>query len=103
MSAAELVSDDYEELAPVVDLNSAASGAEIHEGMANNTYFDWELGDEAATDTALKGSHTLVHATLRNNRLVPNAMEHGQPLLNMMISTAMFCIQQPRTRICCGL
>ena len=75
MSAAELVSVDYEELAPVVDLNSAASGAEIHEGMANNTYFDWELGDEAATDTALKGAHTLVHATLRNNRLVPNAME----------------------------
>ena len=75
MSAAELVSVDYDELAPVVDLNSAASGAEIHDGMANNTYFDWELGDEAATDTALKGAHTIVNATLRNNRLVPNAME----------------------------
>ena len=75
MSAAELVSVDYEELPPVVDLNTAASGAEIHENMANNTYFDWELGDEAAADAALKAAHTVVNATLRNNRLVPNAME----------------------------
>ena len=30
------------------------AGAEIHEGMADNRYFDWELGDEAATEEALK-------------------------------------------------
>jgi len=74
-SAAELVQVDYEELAAVVDLDQAAGGAQIHDDLPGNTYFDWELGDEAATSTALENAHTIVSATLRNNRLVPNAME----------------------------
>jgi len=74
-SAAELVNITYEELAPVVDLASASSGAEIHEGMAENRYFDWELGDEAGTEDALKSAARVVRLTVRNNRLIPNAME----------------------------
>ena len=74
-AAAELVTVTYEELPAVVDLASAASAAEIHDGMANNTYFDWELGDEAATADALSKAKHVVSATLRNNRLIPNAME----------------------------
>ena len=45
-SASELVEVDYEELPAVANLETASSGAEIHEGMAENRYFDWELGDE---------------------------------------------------------
>ena len=74
-SAAELVNITYQELAPVVDLASASSGAEIHEGMAENRYFDWELGDEAGTEDALKSAARVVKLTVRNNRLIPNAME----------------------------
>jgi len=74
-TAAELVDVAYEELPAIVDLATAASGAEIHEGMANNTYFDWELGDEDATATALSNAARVVTASLRNNRLIPNAME----------------------------
>jgi len=75
MSAAEAVEVAYDQLPPVVDLASAASGAEIHDGMANNTYFDWELGDEAATAAALESAATVVNLTVRNNRLIPNPME----------------------------
>jgi len=74
-SAAELVDITYEELPAVVDLATSSAGAEIHEGMAENRYFDWELGDEAGTDAALKAAARVVKLTLRNNRLVPNAME----------------------------
>ena len=55
-SAAELVEVEYEELPAVVDLESASSSAEIHKEVPDNCYFDWELGDEASTDKALKSS-----------------------------------------------
>jgi len=74
-SASELVEVDYEELPAVANLETASSGAEIHEGMAENRYFDWELGDEAETDKALKSAAKVVKLTVRNNRLIPNAME----------------------------
>ena len=74
-SASELVEVDYDELPAVANLETASSGAEIHEGMAENRYFDWELGDEAETDKALKSAAKVVKLTVRNNRLIPNAME----------------------------
>ena len=74
-SASELVEVDYEELPAVANLETASSGAEIHEGMAENRYFDWELGDEAETDKALKSAAKVIKLTVRNNRLIPNAME----------------------------
>ena len=74
-SASELVEVDYEELSAVVNLETASSGAEIHEGMAENRYFDWELGDESETDKALKAAAKVIKLTVRNNRLIPNAME----------------------------
>ena len=74
-SASELVEVDYEELPAVSNLETASSGAEIHEGMAENRYFDWELGDEEETDKALKAAAKVIKLTVRNNRLIPNAME----------------------------
>ena len=74
-SASERVEVDYEELPAVANLETASSGAEIHEGMAENRYFDWELGDEAETDKALKAAAKVIKLTVRNNRLIPNAME----------------------------
>ena len=74
-SASELVEVDYEELPAVAHLETSSSGAEIHEGMAENRYFDWELGDEEETDKALKAAAKVIKLTVRNNRLIPNAME----------------------------
>ena len=73
-AAAELVEISYKDSQAVVDL-SASNGEEIHEGMAGNRYFDWELGDEAATEEALSNAAKVVKLKVRNNRVIPNAME----------------------------
>ena len=74
-SAAELIDVDYNELTPVVDFVNADKGAQIHEEVPNNCYFDWELGDESATNKAIESAAKVVKLSVRNNRLVPNAME----------------------------
>ena len=43
--------------------------------MTGNRYFDWELGDEKATEAALKNAAKVVKLKVRNNRVIPNAME----------------------------
>jgi len=73
--AAEAVSVDYEELAPVIDLESAKTAALVHEEAAANTAFEWELGDKAATQAAFDAAHHVTTLELSNNRLVPNAIE----------------------------
>ena len=75
--AAELVNVDYEELPAVVSTGDAdaAGAAQIHEVAANNTCFDWELGDRADVDAAFEGAVHVTTLELINNRLVPNAME----------------------------
>ena len=74
-SAAELVEVEFEELPAVVDLEGASSSAEIHKEVPDNCYFDWELGDEASTDKALESASRVIKLQVKNNRLVPNAME----------------------------
>ena len=43
ISAAEKISVDYDTLPAIIDVKAALDAPEIHEGMPNNTYFDWEL------------------------------------------------------------
>ena len=73
--AAELVATDFEELAPVVAAADAAEADPLHEGLAANLAYDWELGDEAATDAALSAAAHVTRLDLTNNRLIPNAIE----------------------------
>ena len=75
MSAAELIDVTYSEMPAITDLKSAMDSPQIHDGMENNTYFDWELGDEAATSDAFDKAATIVNVDIRNNRVIPNAME----------------------------
>ncbi|MQB45257.1 xanthine dehydrogenase family protein molybdopterin-binding subunit [Rhizobium sp. ICMP 5592] len=75
--AAEAVVVDYDELPAVVEAVEALKldAPQIHPEAAGNLIFDWELGDGAATDSAIA---TAVHVTeieIHNNRLSPNAME----------------------------
>ena len=75
--AAEMVDVAYEELPVVVTVADAtAAGApQIHPEAAGNQIYDWEIGDEAATDAALAGAAKVVEMEITNNRLVPNPME----------------------------
>ena len=66
---------DFQELAAVVDLANAANAEQIHESAPRNQCYDWELGDEAATDAAFANAARVVKVDIVNNRLIPNAIE----------------------------
>ena len=74
-NGAEALQADFEELPAVADLASAAQAERIHESAPNNQCYDWELGDEAATDAAFAGAHHVTSLDIVNNRLIPNAIE----------------------------
>ena len=75
--AAEAVMVDYDELPVVVDaLEALKEGApQVHDNAPDNLIFDWEIGEKAATEDALAGAAHVTKMQIRNNRLVPNAME----------------------------
>ncbi|WP_375570862.1 xanthine dehydrogenase family protein molybdopterin-binding subunit [Ahrensia marina] len=75
--AAEAVEVDYEELAPAVATGEAMNPGQplVHDEIANNMCFDWEVGDEAKTDAGLAGAAHVTEIDLINNRLSPNAIE----------------------------
>ncbi|MFN3171891.1 MAG: xanthine dehydrogenase family protein molybdopterin-binding subunit [Hyphomicrobiales bacterium] len=75
--AAEAVEVDYEVLAPAVATGEAMNPGQplVHDEIANNMCFDWEVGDEAKTDAGLAGAAHITEIDLINNRLSPNAIE----------------------------
>ncbi|MGI9421361.1 MAG: xanthine dehydrogenase family protein molybdopterin-binding subunit, partial [Geminicoccaceae bacterium] len=75
--AAEKVEVDY---GPLVACTSTADAdqsgqPQVHDDVANNTVYNWELGDEAAIDQAIASAAHVTKVDLINNRVVPNAME----------------------------
>lgn len=75
--AADLVEVDYEPLPAVTDAKEALSeGAPlVDETIPGNLSLDWETGDAAKVEDALKKSKHRVTLELVNNRVVPTAME----------------------------
>jgi carbon-monoxide dehydrogenase large subunit len=75
-AGAEAVQVDYDVHEAVVATDKAASSSvTIHDEAANNTAFNWELGDSAAVSDAFKKAHHITKLELTNNRLIPNPME----------------------------
>jgi carbon-monoxide dehydrogenase large subunit len=74
--ASELVRIDYEELPAVTDMQAAiAGGPAVHDEIADNTCYDWHLGDKDAVDAAFDAAAHVTAIDIVNNRLVPNAIE----------------------------
>jgi carbon-monoxide dehydrogenase large subunit len=75
--ALALIEVDWEPLPAVTDAKKATEpGApQIHENAPNNIECEWECGDAAATDAALKEADVVVKQSIVNQRLIPNAME----------------------------
>jgi carbon-monoxide dehydrogenase large subunit len=75
--AVDLVQVDYDELPTVVDVAEAGDDGrpQLHDLAPGNLAFDWVLGDAEAVADAMAGAAHKVTVTLRNNRLVPNAIE----------------------------
>ncbi|WP_435103875.1 xanthine dehydrogenase family protein molybdopterin-binding subunit [Arhodomonas sp. AD133] len=75
--AAELIDVDYEPLEAVVSPTRAlADGApRVHDELADNCCYVWEIGDRGAVDSAFESAHHVTTVALTNNRLIPNAIE----------------------------
>ncbi len=75
--AADLVEVDYDPLGAVTDPRAATEdGApQLFDEAPNNISFDWDLGDADKTDAAFKAAAKTVTLELRNNRLIPHAIE----------------------------
>ena len=74
-NAADLVNVSYKVLKAVVDPGDAINSEEIYEGIEKNLCFDFILGDKGKTDDAFSSANKVIKLDLRNNRLIPNAME----------------------------
>ncbi len=74
---ADLVEVDYEPLQGVSNPRKAteAGAPQLFDEAPGNIAFDWELGDAEATDRAFEGAATVAKVALRNNRLIPHAVE----------------------------
>ncbi len=75
--AAELIFVDYEDLPAIADTEAAAAPDAVKAWTDgdSNVCFDWEFGDEAKTDDAIKSAAHVTKLKLVNNRLVVNSME----------------------------
>ena len=75
--AAELVAVDYGVLPACVATAHARDPGQpqVHDEIARNTVYEWELGDQAAVDQALASAAHVTTVQLVNNRLIPNAIE----------------------------
>ena len=75
--AAEAVEVSYEQLSVAASIAAAMEddAPEIHENAPGNLIYDWEIGDEAATDVGLAGAAHVTTLDVINNRLSPNPME----------------------------
>jgi len=76
-AAANLVEVAYEELPMVASIEAAlADGAPlVWDEAPGNLCFDWEVGDEAATDAAFAAAAHVTSLDLVNQRMVTNAVE----------------------------
>jgi len=74
--AAELIAPDYATLPAVVSIAQAqAAGAATLHDFADNTCFEWGIGDAEATDAAFASADHVTTLELVNNRKCPNAIE----------------------------
>jgi carbon-monoxide dehydrogenase large subunit len=74
--ALDLIDVKYDRLDAAVGPTEALDGAPtVHKEAPDNTAFEWEVGEEEATDEAFADAATTTGIDLVNNRVIPTAME----------------------------
>jgi carbon-monoxide dehydrogenase large subunit len=75
--AAEKIEVEYELLSAVTtpDKAQGAGVTQLHAEAPANTAFQWGLGNKPETEAAFKKAAHVVKLKLKNNRMIPNAME----------------------------
>ncbi len=77
-SASEKIDVNYDEQTPIVDLTSAleSKNGNVHEELDTNICYDWHMfGDLKGVDDILANAAHVSEINIRNNRLIPNAIE----------------------------
>ncbi len=75
-AAAQLIEADLNGLPAVVDMKKAIEGGTlVHDEAAENTCYDWAIGEKADVDAAFDGADHVTSIDIVNNRLIPNAIE----------------------------
>ena len=76
-NAAELIDVNYEDIPVIIDMQEALNNANglVHDEIESNVCYDWEIGDSEAVDKAISEAAHITTLDVRNNRLIPNAME----------------------------
>lgn len=74
--AAQLIDVEFDELPAVVDpVDAQNAKAALHTESADNRCYQWQIGDAAGVEEALKSAAHVTTLSFRNNRLIPNAIE----------------------------
>jgi carbon-monoxide dehydrogenase large subunit len=75
--AAEMIEVDYDLLPSATDLATTMNPGTppVWAGVKNNTVFDWEIGDKAATEAAFASAAHVTTLTVVNNRIVVSSIE----------------------------
>ncbi|MBI4671913.1 MAG: molybdopterin-dependent oxidoreductase [Chloroflexi bacterium] len=75
--ALALIEVDWEPLPVVTNAKKAteAGAPQLHENAPKNIECEWQCGDAAATDAALKSADVVIKQQIINQRLIPTAME----------------------------
>lgn len=93
--AVDLIDVDYEPLSAVVHpARAIEDGApQLHDEAERNIAFDWEIGDRTAVEAAFDSAPHTVRVQLRNNRLIPNAIEPRSALADFDDSTGQLTLR----------
>jgi carbon-monoxide dehydrogenase large subunit len=73
--AGELVYVNFEDLPANCDTKAAINGPSVHDDVVGNIAFDWQSGDQTATEEAFSKATKTVELEVVNNRVVLNAIE----------------------------
>jgi carbon-monoxide dehydrogenase large subunit len=81
---AERVEVDYQPLPAVTDAAKAVEkgAAQVHAEAPSNVAFDWEIGDRQRVEEAFSKAALKAEIELRNQRLIPHAIEPRAALAN---------------------
>ena len=87
--ALDLVQVDYEQLPGVARADKALQddAPSIHDDVPGNRCFEWSIGDKEATDANFDKAAKTISLDLRNNRLIPNAIEPRASLADYNVGT----------------
>ena len=93
-NAAELIDVNYEDIPVIIDMQEALNNANglVHDEIESNVCYDWEIGDSEAVDKAISEAAHITTLDVRNNRLIPNAMETRSAIGDYEHSTGQYTL-----------